>query len=147
MGDSLLSAAPPSVAQLIMLVLLAQADYSHCAVHKSKLLMYWWYCPYWARSWFKLKRTLTWNVWLLKIVWLDTIGHGLIMCAGMGPSDSDGPSHGLTGYYRAWADYVCPSWPWRCCNPSVFFYFFFTQAYSAMQRSILSRASSMNSPC
>ena len=40
MGDSLLSAAPPSVAQLIMLVLLAQADYSHCAVHKSKLLMY-----------------------------------------------------------------------------------------------------------
>ena len=31
----------------------------------------WRYCPYWASSWFKLKRTLTWNVWLLKIVWLN----------------------------------------------------------------------------
>ena len=38
------------------------------------------------------------------------------MCAGMGPSDSDGLSHSLTGYYTAWADYVCRSWPGRCCK-------------------------------
>ena len=44
----------------------------------------------------------------------------ILPCAVMGPTDSDGPSHGLTGYYRAWADYVCRSWPGRCCTGAAF---------------------------
>ena len=52
----------------------------------------------------------------------------LIMCAGMGPSDSDGPSHGTIGHGLI----MCALWPGRCCNPSVFFfYFFFTHVQFA----------------